>query len=355
MPRWATSLTAKYAAVFALLAAVPLAATSAYLLDSSYNRSRSELIRLQQEKAKSLALILQQTLLEHADRLESLHLTGFPDTQRQLLLRPFLLTPNVYAVSYVDGEGRELVKVRKGGGATLAPSILSHQPFFVGTRNGRAYVGPITVGASARPGRPRMAGRDRDSRSSEGCRPRSPSGRPSFRDLVVNTHLGRSGYAFVVDAKGATDSAPQYSGRPDFSGTCLAVKTLPQVAAAGDSGTPSGSATGRNFSRTAVLSAWATVPASGWKVFVEQPQSEVFAPLRGTVWRTVLLLLAFVAGAVALAVLLAQRLVRPIKRFQVAAAAIGAGAYAERIELDRRDELGDLLTPSTGWRRASRS
>ena len=50
----------------------------------------------------------------------------------------------------------------------------------------------------------------------------------------------------------------------------------------------------------------------------------------------------FVAGAVALAVLLAGRLVRPIKRMQVAAAAIGGGAYQERIELDRRDELGDL-------------
>ncbi len=33
---------------------------------------------------------------------------------------------------------------------------------------------------------------------------------------------------------------------------------------------------------------------------------------------------------------------RPIKRLQVAAEAIGAGAYDERIELDRKDELGAL-------------
>ena len=109
-----------------------------------------------------------------------------------------------------------------------------------------------------------------------------------------------------------------------------------------ESSVPTGSATGRNFGHVRVLSAWATVPSTGWKVFFEQPESEVFAPLSGTVWRTVLLLLAFVAGAVALAVLLAGRLVRPIKRMQVAAAAIGGGAYQERIELDRRDELGDL-------------
>ena len=51
---------------------------------------------------------------------------------------------------------------------------------------------------------------------------------------------------------------------------------------------------------------------------------------------------AFVAAAVALSILLARRLVRPIKRLQVAAEAIGAGAYDERIELDRKDELGAL-------------
>ena len=35
---------------------------------------------------------------------------------------------------------------------------------------------------------------------------------------------------------------------------------------------------------------------------------------------------------------------RPIKRLQVAAEAIGAGAYDERIELDRKDELGALAS-----------
>ena len=49
-------------------------------------------------------------------------------------------------------------------------------------------------------------------------------------------------------------------------------------------------------------------------------------------------------AAVALSILLARRLVRPIKRLQVAAEAIGAGAYDERIELNRKDELGALAS-----------
>src|SRR5207244_3842088 len=91
-----------------------------------------------------------------------------------------------------------------------------------------------------------------------------------------------------------------------------------------------------------VLSTWATVEPVGWKVFVEQPESAVFAPVRGKIWRTALLLAAFLAAGIALSVMLARRLVRPVKQMRTAAARIGAGAYDERIELGRRDELGGL-------------
>ena len=91
-----------------------------------------------------------------------------------------------------------------------------------------------------------------------------------------------------------------------------------------------------------MLSTWATVGPVGWKVFVEQPESAAFAPVRGKIWRTALLLAAFLAAGIGLSVLLARRLVRPVKQMRTAAARIGAGAYDERIELRRRDELGDL-------------
>jgi signal transduction histidine kinase len=47
-------------------------------------------------------------------------------------------------------------------------------------------------------------------------------------------------------------------------------------------------------------------------------------------------------------VLLARRLVRPVKQIGTAAARIGAGAYDERIELRRRDELGGLADELNG-------
>src|SRR3989440_11295681 len=109
-----------------------------------------------------------------------------------------------------------------------------------------------------------------------------------------------------------------------------------------------GSTVGRNFRGERVLSTWATVGPLGWKVFVEQPESAVIAPVRGKIWRTALLLAAFLAAGIALSVMLARRLVRPVKQMRTAAARIGAGAYDERIELRRRDELGGLADELNG-------
>ena len=161
--------------------------------------------------------------------------------------------------------------------------------------------------------------------------------------LEKGTRLGRSGqgYVYAVESSGKRIAdATSVGSTPGGSDTA----NLAQVQVAIRSRRPEGSTTGRDFDGNKVLTAYATVQPVGWRVFVEQPESAAFAPLRGKIWRTALLIAAFVRGAVALSILLARRLVRPIKRMQVAAEAIGAGAYDERIELERKDELGALAT-----------
>jgi signal transduction histidine kinase len=121
--------------------------------------------------------------------------------------------------------------------------------------------------------------------------------------------------------------------------------SLPQVRAALRSARRSGAgrvATGHDEHGTKVLSAYRTVQPLGWRVFVEEPTSEAYAPLRAAVWRTALLLVAFLLLAVATSVLLARRLVRPIESIQAAAARIGSGAFDQRIEASSNDELGAL-------------
>ena len=67
--RWLSSLSAKYIAVFALLVAVPVIGTSVYLLYSSYQDNKRALTRLQQEKAKSVAVTVDQYFIDLTDRM----------------------------------------------------------------------------------------------------------------------------------------------------------------------------------------------------------------------------------------------------------------------------------------------
>ena len=70
--RWLSSLSAKYIAVFVLLVAVPAIGISVYLLDSSYNDNKAALIRLQQEKAKSVAVTIRQYFLDLKERMKAM-------------------------------------------------------------------------------------------------------------------------------------------------------------------------------------------------------------------------------------------------------------------------------------------
>ena len=337
LTRWLTSLTAKYVAVFVLLVAVPAIGISIYLLDSSYNDNRHALVREQQAEAKALAGRIDEAIFVLGDRLGSMQGQGLNKLALESLLHPLLLSSfTPITAFYVNARGATVASV---GESELAH--LSRRQFAAAKE--ATDIGPIhstvysnSAGGSAVPtftiAAPENYGR--------GVTALVLSGQ-TFQPIFDEAGLHR-GYGYAVARSGLTLSYPVGRG----SGDVQLPKTsgLSQVRQALRSRVATGSATGDNLQHRKVLSAWATVPSTGWKVFVEQPESAVFAPLSSKIWKTALLIAAFVLAAVALSILLARRLVRPIKRLQVAAEAIGAGAYGERIELERRDELGALAS-----------
>ncbi len=117
-----------------------------------------------------------------------------------------------------------------------------------------------------------------------------------------------------------------------------------EAALQGPADTPSDAVTtGRDQDGREVLSAFRRIESLGWVVFVEEPLSEAFAPLKAAIWRTALLLAAFLLLAIATSLLLARRLVRPIESIQVAATKIGCGrARREDRGHETNDELGAL-------------
>ena len=85
----------------------------------------------------------------------------------------------------------------------------------------------------------------------------------------------------------------------------------------------------------------------GWRIFVEQPLEEVFAPLYESLRRTGLLLLGGLGLSLLASVFLARRMVGPIQAVQAGAARIGAGNLNQAIS---------PMSPSgkvTGFRRTA--
>ena len=93
-----------------------------------------------------------------------------------------------------------------------------------------------------------------------------------------------------------------------------------------------------------VLAANASIPTLSWTVFVEQPRAEALAPLYASALRTGILLLLGLLLSVAAGVVLARRMVTPIRALQAGAAEIGAGALDQRIHVDTGDELEALAS-----------
>jgi signal transduction histidine kinase len=342
-----SSLSAKYIAVCALLVAVPVICTSAYLLSSSYRDNKRALVRLQQEKAKSVAVSIERYFADRTNRMKAIDARYLSLTATGAALQP-LLEDHATTAFYVDRTGRKTV-ASAGGGLTVVKGNFSHDRSVKQALALGVYFGPVHA--------PRLlsnpGARSMEVTVSESADTGSLTGELEvgvvgetldlivIQDIVRQTRLGTSGYVYAIDASGVPIAHPESAA---FTNRSLA---LPQVTRALAS-SQAGSTVGRDLRGEKVLSTWATVGPVGWKVFVEQPESAAFAPVRGQIWRTALLLAAFLAVGVGLSVLLARRLVRPVKQIGTAAARIGAGDYDERIELNRRDELGGLADELNG-------
>ncbi len=121
-----SSLSAKYIAVFALLVAVPVVCTSVYLLNSSYQDNKRALTRLQQEKAKSVAVTIDQYFRDLAKRMRAMEGAYLSFTALGSMLQP-LLDDNAIDAFYVDRKGRKTL-ASAGGGLTPVPGNFLHDP-----------------------------------------------------------------------------------------------------------------------------------------------------------------------------------------------------------------------------------
>jgi two-component system, NtrC family, sensor kinase len=333
----------KYTAVVVTLVAAAIVSVGLTELYFTYQDSKRTLSRFEQNKASTAAAVIEQQLQEILRELKE---AAQPTVEsgraglaerNQNLHRLLERDTFVGRLSYLDATGKEQFRIspleldRSGSGIDFSRTLK-----FRRARAEQQYLGRVYFKGA----RPHMTVSVAERAPGRGVVVAEIDLR-SVREVVERARVGTAGYAYAVDSRG------QLITHPDINlvlrHTNLA--SLPQVRAAlrSHAQAPADAVTiGRDQDGTKVLSAFHTIDLVGWRVFVEEPLSEAFAPLTSAIWRTALLLLAFLLLATATGVLLARRLVRPIESIQAAAAKIGSGSLDERIEIPSHDELGAL-------------
>jgi signal transduction histidine kinase/FixJ family two-component response regulator len=333
----------KYAAIFVAVVCAALVANGIFEVWFSYQEQRSLLARIQQEQAKAVASRISQFIGEIEDQIAWATLVSWDvnafDDWRFDAMRLLRQVPAISEVAQIDGNGRELFRVsRQAMDVVGSRTDYSQQPFFVQALAKRVYYGPVYFAAGSEPYMTiAMSGYRPDDGVIE-----VQVNLKFIWDIVSQIKVGRRGYAYVIDDQGRLIAYPDISlvlRKTDMSGQ-------PQVVAARAS---LGADQDRWFTQIAgvsgsVLSAHALVAPVNWLVFVELPSREALAPIYNSILRLAAVLLAALALALLAGLILARKMVVPIRALHDGAARVGRGDLTHRIAIDTGDELEALGT-----------
>jgi len=340
---WRGSLFRKYVVLVVVLVSGALVASGAIEVYFSYQENKQALVTLQREKALGAASRIEQFVKEVERQIgwttqPSIVAPGAAMEQRRAdYFRLLRQVPPITEVSYLDPAGREQLRVSRlamdvvGSGADL-----SQEPRFRDPKAGRTYFSLVYFRKESEPYITiALAG--------SGDKAGVTVAEVNLKfiwDVVSQIKIGKAGHAYVVDSRGHLIAHPDISlvlKKTDLSkldqvkGALAAVSQgvgLPGIA--------------RDLDGRRVLSASAPIAPLGWAVLIEQPLFEAFEPIRASVFRTVGLALFGVLLSVLVSLVLARRLVRPIRALTEGAGRIGAGDLGHRLEVKTGDEIEAL-------------
>ncbi|OUM00823.1 GAF domain-containing protein [Variovorax sp. JS1663] len=337
--RW--HLFPKYALLIIALVGGMLVASGAVVIYFSYRENQEHVIALQAEKAQAAATRIEQYVLNIEHQLGWTALprpeapgTDLRDARYTEYLKLLRQVPPITDVAWIDGEGREQLRVSRLTMNEVGSAIdRAADPGFRSAIGGKMWFGPVYFRLGTEP---YMAL----------ARPAGPGGGVTMAEVnlkfvwevVSRIQVGAKGLAYVVDANGTLIAHPDISlvlKKTDMG-------TLPQVAARLRPNSDAAQQAARDLSGERMLATHTRIPTLGWTVFVESPRAEAFAPLYATLQRMALVLVLALLASMAATFFLARALVRPLRALQAGAARIGAGDLDRRIEVRTGDELEGL-------------
>ncbi len=359
-------LFGKYVVVLLVLVGGVLMVSSGVELYFAYRETQRAIVRVERTRAAAAAASIERFLREVELQVRETTRTASDDPdasqvgpgrlgfreglaaalaeQRELdFLRVLRNVPAIAELRHLDLSGKEQLRVSR-----LDPDVvgsqedLSRLPQFTEARAGRTYWSPVYFKNDSEPYVTLAV----------------PSGKYAVEVTTAEVSLrtvlkvasrldvGPGGYAYVVDSRDQLVAHPDarvLRERRDLSG-------LPQVRSARLEGprsaddAPAGLASmvADGLGGGRVLSAHAAIAPLGWLVFVERPAADAYAPLRAPIIRSLAIFVLGLALSILASVLLARRMVAPIRLLQAGAARIGAGDLGHRIAVRTGDELEAL-------------
>lgn len=340
----------KYVIYFVALVSGVLLASGAVGWYFSYEETRAAVVALQREKALGAAFRIEQfiTEIEHQiawtdqPRIDGNGTYGRGTFERRHLgfIRLLHQAPAITDVSWLDDAGREQLRVSRLALDRLrSGSDLSATPAFRGVRLQRVYFSPVYFRQQTEPYLTvAFASEHRG-----GGVTVAEVNLKFVWDAIARIHVGKTGHAYVVDSHGQLISHPNISlvlQRTELSHLRQVRAALAPLAA-----TAASHKLGDEFlglEGQPVLAAHARIEPVGWAVLVEQSVSEAFAPLYSSLVRMAWLWLLGLALSIAASLVLARRMVTPIRALQAGAAHLEAGKLDEPIRVNTGDELESL-------------
>jgi len=330
----------KYLLLIISLVSVALLASGGIGLYFSYQENRSALASLQHEKAIGASSRIEQYIRQISQQLGYASLPQIDANDVELRRIEFLKllrqAPEVTDISQIDAQGREQIAVSRLGMDVVASGRdRSQEPAFQHARRGQPWYGPVYFRKETEPYMTvaTRSGGDR------GAVTVAEVNLKFIWDVVSRIKIGDKGKAYVVDGAGLLVADPDI-------GLVLrktSMADLPHVrAAAGVRTADVPAMESVDLAGVAVLTSVAPIDPLDWKVFVEQPVSEVYEKLNASILRTVALLLVGLAISAFAASALARSMVRPIRTLDEGARRIGAGELDQNIVVRTGDELEGL-------------
>jgi len=353
----------KYVVVLLLLVGGVLIASSLVELYFSYRETQQSIVRVERAKAVAAATGIEQFLteIEQQVRETTRLVSDDPDAsqvgpvrlgfreglgaalaeQRELdFLRILRNVPAVSQLTHLDLAGKEQLRVSR-----LDPDVVGSQedfsraPQFLEARTGKTYWSPVYLKNGSEPYVTLAL----------------PVGKYAVEvttaevnlgavlKIVSQIEVGSDGYAYVVDSRNQLVAHPDgrvLRAKRDLSALVQVKAARAERADAGTGAPTAVVADGLGGER--ILAAHATIAPLGWLVFVERPAAAAYAPLQAPIIRSVVIFVLGLGLSILASILLARRMVAPIRVLQEGAARIGAGDLAHRIDVRTGDELQTL-------------